>query len=114
MLNFTVKGTSVGFCGNCGYVRQDTDGKPDTDCLCMAEMEHRLGCRYLAAISCKVAVVCEKHGKDVCIRECDSCNCSTIEGEVVSPDKPQLGSDRTPCTIYINAAVAHDSSWGQT
>ncbi len=97
-----VKGTKVGFCGNCGYVRQDTDGVVDTDCLCIAETEHKLGCRYLGAISCKVGIACDEHGKDVC-PECDACNCDEIEGDVVNPGSPRKRPQDDVGTKYIVA-----------
>ena len=66
--------TDIGFCSKCGYVRQDTNGVPDNDCLCLAQKKHKPECRYLIAIASKIGIPCEKHGEDVCLI-CDKCDC---------------------------------------
>lgn len=102
-------GTKVGFCGHCGYVRQDTNGVADTDCLCMAEMEHKLGCDHLAAISSKVGIACEAHGEDVC-PECDACTCAHIEGDVVNPTGEKRVGIQNVGTTYMKAAELQRAS----
>jgi hypothetical protein len=67
--------TQVGFCEECGIVRQDTDGVPDAECACMAKKSgHTDKCRYYISVKCWIAIPCEDHDADVC-PTCDACDC---------------------------------------
>lgn len=65
----------AGFCGKCGFIRQDSDdGVPETPCVCMVE-HHAENCKYRRAVSRLAGIQC-KHGVvDVC-PTCDACNCA--------------------------------------
>ena len=71
--------TKVGFCAECGILRQDTDGVPDFECACLAKQSgHTAECAYYRAVASKIGIACEAHGEDVCM-ECDACTCGAGE-----------------------------------
>ncbi len=43
-------------------------------CPSLDPAAHRKGCAWRRAMTCRVAIACEPHGKDCCI-VCDPCQC---------------------------------------
>jgi len=63
--------SAIGFCAKCGFIAQAV---PNGCLVCAARKDHKKECLYRKSVECPVAIECEPHGLEVCLK-CTPCTC---------------------------------------